>query len=265
MELFGDGAISVPASVPSPAGKAAVPDCFPGSLSINSVHEPGRVPERSTPLRGVITDWGGVMTNPILETVKAWLDADGIDHSSYRTVMGRWVRAYGDAGDGSPIHALERGECTTEEFERLLAAEIVRLDGDPVAPDGLLAKMFAGTVLSEPMQSLMRELRSAGLRTALLSNSWGLADYPREVFPGLFDAVVLSAEVGMRKPEEQIFLHAAQLLGLRPQECVFIDDIEVNVTAAEAIGMVGVLHTDPADSAARVRDLAGLDQGVRKA
>ena len=74
----------------------------------------------------------------------------------------------------------------------------------------------------------------------------------------LFDAVVISAEVGMRKPEERIFRHAAGLLGLNPAQCVFIDDIEADVEAAEALGMTGVLHTDPAATAGRLAELLGL-------
>ena len=75
----------------------------------------------------------------------------------------------------------------------------------------------------------------------------------------MFDTVVISAEVGMRKPEEGIFLYAAQTLGLTPQECVFIDDIEANVPyAAIACGMAGVLHTDAGDTAAALQDLLGV-------
>ena len=221
---------------------------------------PSAAPPPGAPaLRGVITDWGGVMTNPLPETVRAWIDADDIDYGSYLVVMRAWVSAaYTDAGAANPVHALERGECTDAEFERLLAAEIVRRDGTPVTADGLLARMFAATLLSDPMQHLLRGVRAAGLRTALLSNSWGLADYPRHLFPGLFDAVVLSAEVGMRKPEERIFRHAAALIGLAPEQCVFIDDIEANVVAAEAIGMTGVLHVTPAETARRLAGLLGL-------
>jgi len=69
---------------------------------------------------------------------------------------------------------------------------------------------------------------------------------------------VISGEVGMRKPEERIFLHAAGLLGLDPAECVFIDDIQVNVTAAEAIGMTAILHHDPAATLTRLGELLGL-------
>jgi putative hydrolase of the HAD superfamily len=206
-------------------------------------------------LRGVITDWGGVMTNPILESVDAWLAAEGIERASYTTVMRRWVRqAYTDGADVNPIHALERGECSNAEFEQALARELVLLDGGPVPSTGLLERMFAGSRLDEAMVELFRTLRGGGVPTGLLSNSWGFG-YPRDLFGDLFDAVVISAEVGMRKPEPGIFRHAAQLLGLPPQACIFIDDIQANVTAAEELGFTGVLHTAADTTAERVAEL----------
>jgi putative hydrolase of the HAD superfamily len=206
----------------------------------------------------VITDWGGVMTNPILETVTAWLEAECIDRDSYRTVMRAWVtQAYDAASDTNPIRALERGECTEADFERQLAEQLIRTDGSPVPPDGLLARMFEATVFDQVMHDVIRAARQAGLRTALLSNSWG-GGYPRHLFPELFDVVVISAEVGMRKPEEQIFLHAAQLLGLEPAECVFIDDIEGNITAARAVGLVAVHHRTARETAEQLHDLLGI-------
>lgn len=202
------------------------------------------------------------MTSPIPETVRAWLDAEDIDHATYAAVMRPWVlAAYDPAGDGNPIHALERGECTTGEFERLLAPMLVRRDGGRVVADGLLTRMFAATMPSERMYALMRAVRAAGLRTCLLSNSWGSDAYPREAIGSMFHEVVISGEVGMRKPEERIFLHAAGLLGLAPSECVFIDDIEANVRVAQATGMTGVLHSDPVTTAARLGELLGVQFG----
>jgi putative hydrolase of the HAD superfamily len=209
-------------------------------------------------VRGVIVDWGGVVTNPILDTVNAWIREEEIDRDSYTTVMRSWVTgAYGDGAD-NPIHALERGECSNEEFERLLAEQLTHVDGRPVLADGLLARMFAASALQAAMLDLIRSLRQAGLRTALLSNSWGNGDYPRHLFPDLFDVVVISAEVGMRKPEERIFRHTAALLGLEPQECVFIDDVLANVAAAEAIGLVGWHHREPGATATWLTELLGL-------
>jgi putative hydrolase of the HAD superfamily len=210
-------------------------------------------------LRGVIADWGGVFTNPITDTVNAWLAADLIDRDTYRTVMRGWVtQAYDGDAAGSWIHQLERGDCDPAEFERALAAQLVRTDGAQVPHAGLLSRMFAGALTVPAMYDLMRTVRKAGFRTCLLSNSWGHGGYPREVFPELFDAWVISSEVRMRKPEERIFRHAAELLGLRPEQCVFIDDMEANIEAAAAIGMVGVLHREPAETAASVERLLGL-------
>jgi putative hydrolase of the HAD superfamily len=77
-----------------------------------------------------------------------------------------------------------------------------------------------------------------------VSNSWA-NDYPRDRWDGLFDAIVISGEVGMRKPEPSIFRHALGLLALEAAECVFIDDIEANVAAARSLGLVGIHHTEP--------------------
>ena len=219
---------------------------------------PADSPAPPRTIRGVIIDWGGVVTGPLPTTIDAWLQAEQIDRDSYTTVMRAWVSAaYGDGAD-NPIHALERGECTNEEFERQLAAELTHVDGRPVPPEGLLARMFAAAAVQNAMLDLIRALRQAGLRTALLSNSWGNDDYPRDLFPGLFDVVVISAEVGMRKPEERIFRHTAALLGLELTECVFIDDVAANIAAAEAIGLIGVHHREPGPTALRLTELLGV-------
>ena len=211
------------------------------------------------PFHGVILDWGGVMTNPIRDMVAVWLADEDVDHAHYAAVMRPWVTgAYDQNGDTNPIHALERGECTVEEFELLLASRIARRNGVQVVAEGLLTRMFAGSTMALQMQAAVQVIRDAGLRTALLSNSWGMADYPRHLFPGMFDVVVISGEVGMRKPEERIFRHAAGLLGLDPAECVFVDDIDVNIEAAEAIGMTAILHRDPAETLTRLGELLGL-------
>jgi putative hydrolase of the HAD superfamily len=208
----------------------------------------GSVAEAAQQVRGVIFDWGGVITSPILDTVAAWLEADRIDRDSYVAAMRPWVhQAYGPGSAESPIHALERGEVSDEEFEATLAALLVGVDGEPVVAHGLLKRMFAASQLQEEMLALIRELRRRGIRTGLLSNSWGARDgYPRHLFDELFDDVVISGEVGMRKPEGRIFQLAVARLGLVPPECAFVDDVEGNVVAARALGFQAVLHTEPA-------------------
>jgi FMN phosphatase YigB (HAD superfamily) len=100
-----------------------------------------------------------------------------------------------------------------------------------------------------------------GVRTALLSNSWGNA-YPEELWDGLFDAVVISGRVGMRKPEARIYGHTVELLGLEPQECVMVDDLPHNVEGAVAAGMAAVRHTDLDRTAAELEPLLGLSLRV---
>ena len=206
------------------------------------------------PVKAVITDWGGVLTSPLADAINSWLSADRIDAEHYRNVMRAWVKqAYNGAGT-NPIHGLEDGSLPAAEFERRLAAELLTVDGGPVEAAGLIARMFGAFAPVEPMYDALRAARAAGTRTALLSNSWG-NEYPRELFAGLFDAVVISAEVGMRKPDERIFRHALDLLGLDAAECVFIDDIEHNIRAAEALGIRGIHHTAPDATIAELRAL----------
>jgi putative hydrolase of the HAD superfamily len=205
-------------------------------------------------LRGLITDWGGVLTSPLAESIGTWLTADGIDADGYRTVMRAWVtQAYNGHGR-NPIHGLEDGTLAPAEFERLLAAELRTVDGGPVTAEGLIRRMFMTFHPVEEMYDVLRRARESGLLTGLLSNSWG-NEYPRARFAELFDAVVISCEVGMRKPDAEIFRHAADALGLAPAECVFIDDIEHNVKAAEAVGMVGVQHVTPDQTVAALEEL----------
>jgi putative hydrolase of the HAD superfamily len=220
-------------------------------------------------IRGLITDWGGVLTSPLKDSITAWLAAEGLDVQRYREVMRSWMeqaydgpgvvgRGHGGASTAvNPIHGLEDGTLEPGEFERRLAAELRMADGGPVPAEGLLRRMFVGFQPVEPMYEILRRVRAGGLRTGLLSNSWGNV-YPRELWTELFDCVVISSEVGMRKPDERIFRHAVEQLGLPPGDCVFIDDIEHNVRAAEALGMVGLHHTEVATTTSRLEELLGV-------
>jgi epoxide hydrolase-like predicted phosphatase len=161
-----------------------------------------------------------------------------------------------DAGPAgtSPVHRLERGEIDPREFEGILADELARL-GSPVERSGLLGRVLDGLRELDPrMLDLVRRAHDAGLRTALLSNAWG-DHYPDELWDGLFDAVVISRRIGMRKPDPRIFVHTAELLGLPPSACVMVDDLPHNVRGAVAAGLVAVRHTDYATTLAELEAL----------
>jgi len=212
----------------------------------------------ATPLRGLLVDYGGVLTNSLSDTMSAWCAADGISYDGFLVVMRDLL---GDAAyvetAVNPVHALERGEIAVPDFERELAARLRGPDGEPVQAAGLLARMFAGFAQEPGMLELVRRARRAGIKTGLLSNSWGNG-YPREGFDELFDVVVISGEVGMRKPEAAIYRYAAGELGLPPEQCVFVDDLSPNIKGAAAVGMVGVRHVSVAETAAELEILLGV-------
>ena len=197
--------------------------------------------------RGLIVDWGGVLTGSQVDPFEEWARADDIDYPHYQSILAELL-AGPMANEGSPdrlgsnpIHALERGEIGNPEFERLLGERLRTTDGAPVKHEGMLARMFSQLRHAPDMNALVLRAHVLGIPTALLSNSWG-NEYPRELWAGMFDAILISGEVGLRKPEPEIYLLAAERLGLPPQECVFVDDLKINIRGAVGVGMVGIHH-----------------------
>jgi putative hydrolase of the HAD superfamily len=192
----------------------------------------------------VVLDWGGVLTVSVPVFVEDWLRAENIDRTKYGETMKGWMgrRALPD----NPVARLETGALDVAGFERLLAAELVTVDGGEIASKGLLRRMF-GTAIPDPaMVDLVRDVRASGVRTVLLSNSWG-EGYPEDLLLELFDTVVISGRIGLRKPDPAIFTHTLEQIGLPARRCVFFDDMLVNVEAALAVGLHAYQHTD-ADS-----------------
>ena len=192
--------------------------------------------------RALVVDWGGVLTGEMRTAVQSWAEADGVPLDSYVATIRDWMgEPYGVEARLNPIHALERGEITVPDFEQRLAEALTLRTGREFDADGLLSRLFSHFEHAADMSGLVRRARKACLRTGLLSNSWG-NDYPRDGWDEMFDVVVISGEVGMRKPEAGIFEHTLELMGLPAAQTVFVDDLRHNVDAAVALGMVGVLH-----------------------
>jgi epoxide hydrolase-like predicted phosphatase len=208
--------------------------------------------------RALVVDWGGVLTEPLEPSLRAWAETDGVPFETYLSVMRDWLGDHqGDLAATNPIAALERGEIEVPHFEEQLAARLTAASGRPVAADGLMQRMFDRFVSAPAMAGLVLRARRAGLRTGLLSNSWGNV-YPREGWDEMFDVIVISGEVGMRKPDREIFEHTVDLLGLTAAETVFVDDLAANVHAAADVGLVGVLHTSYDETAAELETLFGI-------
>jgi|GEM_PF-74370 len=202
----------------------------------------GQTTEQTASVDAAVFDYGGVLTTPVRDSIAAWLDRDTIDPASFSKAIKMWLAR--SAPDDTPIRRLEIGELSATEFNVLLAAELVGKDGGAVTPGDQLGSMFAEMRPEPVMFDLVQDLKNAGVRVALLSNSWGNT-YPRERIDAVFDVVVISGEVSIRKPNPDIFAHALDLLDVRPERVVFIDDAEPNTDGAARLGMHTILHTDP--------------------
>ena len=145
------------------------------------------------------------------------------------------------------------GKSSEEEFE----AEFGRLLGLE-KPEGLIDSMFEGMKPEPAMVEAVRELRAGGLHTGMLSNSWSTAHYDRELLAELFDDIVISAEVGMHKPQPEIYRLAAKRLDVDPAQCLFVDDLRENCEGAETVGMTAIRFRDPAQAISRLAELTGL-------
>jgi putative hydrolase of the HAD superfamily len=209
--------------------------------------------------QALIVDWGGVLTSPLADALNGWFGVEGITAEAYTGAM----RDFRDSALAAlsafdPIAALERGELRVAHFEAELAERISARSGVEIKPQGLVNRMFAQFAAAPAMVNVVRRAKAAGLATALLSNSWG-NEYLREDWDVLFDAVVISGEVGMRKPEPDIYRHTLDLLGRAPGEAVFVDDLEANVRGAAAVGIIGVHHRSYAETVGELRALFGID------
>jgi epoxide hydrolase-like predicted phosphatase len=201
----------------------------------------------------LIVDFGGVLTTSMRDSFTQFVKTEDVDGEHLHSVL------FADYGEGTLVHGVETGIVTMEEFERELAAKLRTRTGSSVDAAGLVKRMFAGARADTRMIEAVRRARESGFRTGLLSNSWGNRDsYEFEHFDALFDAVVISGEVGLRKPDRAIYELAARDVGVPPEQCVFVDDIAANVRGAVSAGMVGVHHTDTDVTLDELETLLGI-------
>jgi epoxide hydrolase-like predicted phosphatase len=160
-----------------------------------------------------------------------------------------------DSGALQDLRELETGECEPAEFERRFSDRL----GIAGRADGLIDRMFAALEPEERMLAAVRGARAHRIVTGVISNSWGSAIYDGATLEELFDDVVISGEVGLHKPQPEIYLLACERLGVEPADAVFVDDLRENCAGAESVGMTAVLHRDPAETVSRVGDALGVD------
>jgi putative hydrolase of the HAD superfamily len=188
--------------------------------------------------RAVICDFGGVLTSPLIQGFLAYQEESGVGVEELGQAMARAADEHGE----HPLYQLEKGLITEHEFGRRLGAQ---LDAgfDLVR---LREVYFQHLQPNRPMIDFMRDLRRRGLRMALCTNNvreWE-AQWRSKLpeIDEIFEVVVDSAFVGMRKPELGIYELTLERLGggVRPEDCVFVDDLDANCESARILGMTAV-------------------------
>jgi putative hydrolase of the HAD superfamily len=210
--------------------------------------------DERTPIRGLLVDWGGVMTTNLFASFSAFCEAEGLDPAALAQAF------RGDPAARELLIGFEEGRIDETAFEN----ELGRLLGLERA-EGLIDRLFAGAQPEPSMVDAVRAARAAGIATGLISNSWGTTRYPRELLAELFDGVVISGEVGIRKPAPRIYELGAEAIGRAAAECVFVDDLPFNLPPAQELGMTTVHHTDPRDTIAELERLLGVPLGTEPA
>ena len=203
-------------------------------------------------ITALISDFGGVLTTPLIRGFLAYQEQAGVTVQELGATMARSAEEDGV----HPLYALERGEISEAEFQRRLES---RLEGR-FDFEHLRRLYFERLEPNREMIEFVRELRGRGLRTALCTNNvreW--EPLWRSKLPELddvFEVVVDSAFVGSRKPEREIYdITLERLGGVKPQECVFVDDIDVNCEGARELGMHPVRFEETSRAIAEVEAL----------
>lgn len=208
----------------------------------------------ATRYAALVVDFGGVLTTPLQDAMVAFAEQSGIELQDLVRVA---LKAY--TGEDDPlVVAFEKGHLPEPEFALQFAQRLADEIGVHVDPERLVGNMFGALRLEEGMLDAVAGARRAGLKTALLSNSWGLAGYPRERLAELMDVVVISGEVGMRKPDAEIYELTIAKLGVPAEACVFVDDHPGHLKTAADVGMTTVLHRRPAQTIAELESLLGV-------
>jgi len=208
-------------------------------------------------LEGVISDFGGVLTNRLIEAFAAFQDETGITMEQ----LGRGMQRVSERDGEYPLFRLERGELTERKFLDDLAWGLEDELGHRPTLHRFREIYFEALHANEPMLELMRTLREHGHRMAILTNNvreWEPLWRSKLPVDEIFELIVDSAWVGMRKPDPAIYHLTLERLGVAPEASLFIDDNELNVEAARELGMRAVHFRSNEQAIPEIRDLAGI-------
>jgi putative hydrolase of the HAD superfamily len=214
---------------------------------VTTAQTAGAQSARTQGRKGLLLDWGGVMTSNLFASFAAFCEQEGLDPQALAAAFRRNTAAR------ELLIGFEEGKVAEDHFEAGLG-DLLGL----ASPKGLIDRLFAGAQPEPSMVQAVRAAREAGIRTGLISNSWGTTRYPRDLLAELFDGVVISGEVGIRKPAPRIYELGAESIEMPPSECVFVDDLPFNLPPAEELGMAVIHHTEPQATIEALQTLLGI-------
>lgn len=200
------------------------------------------------PYRGLILDFGGVLTTQMRLNGQAFEKSEGLEPGAYFDALERnpeGVRVYAD---------LEVGRATQEDWNRVIG-RILSVD-----PTNLMRRALANLRPEKVILGAAQRAKEVEIKVALLSNSFGLKPFNPYAELGMYDgwdALILSELEQVRKPSPVIYQRCLDALGLTGPECVFVDDHARNLPPAEALGITTIHHTDPDDTVRRLDALLG--------
>lgn len=206
--------------------------------------------EPGGPRRGLLVDFGGVLTSNVFVAFGGFCTREGLEPDLVRRAFRE------DATARGLLERLETGRIAEDAFEREFGAA---LGLPPERVPGLVERLWADLSPDEEMIEAVAGFRERGVRTGLISNSWGTAlKYEEDLMARLFDGLVISHLEGMRKPDPAIYALGAERIGLPPEACVFVDDLPGNLKPARAMGMATVVHSSAAETVPQLEALLGV-------
>lgn len=208
-------------------------------------------------IEAIVSDFGGVLTTPLLSSFVAVQDEIGISPEN----LGRAMRAATEERGENPLYEMERGELAENDFLDLLAGALEPLAGHRPHLHRFREIYFEALHPNQEMIALMRELKASGLKMAMLTNNvreW--EPLWRSMLPvdEIFEEIVDSAFVGCRKPEARIYELTLERIGMRAEACLFVDDLHPNIEGAEAAGMQAIHFRSNEQAIGEIRAALGL-------
>jgi putative hydrolase of the HAD superfamily len=223
-----------------------------------STAETVRGPVDTAPITrsAVLIDFGGVITTSVLQAFEQFGELVGAPPGLVLDLLSQ------DTAARELLVEHECGRIDADAFDRGFADRL-HAHGVVVQRERLSARMQAGLRRDDDTVRLIEDLRAAGVPIALVSNAFGRDCYAGFDLDALADVVVISSEVGVRKPSRRIYAIACTRLAIDPRQAVMVDDLQQNLDGAARLGIAGVLHTDAADTRKQLSEGFGIGQRTR--